>query len=50
MSDTTEPTPAAAIGKIERCDVRDIWPHEASDFTPWLRRAFMPRVKKLKLD
>jgi len=24
------------LGKIERGDIREIWPNEASDFTPWL--------------
>ena len=24
------------IGKIEKVDLRDIWPHEANDFTKWL--------------
>lgn len=26
-----------ALGKLEEIkDLRDIWPHEALDFTPWL--------------
>jgi len=25
------------LGKLERVPVRDIWPNETSDFTPWLR-------------
>lgn len=24
------------LGRLERVDVRDIWKHEATDFTPWL--------------
>ena len=24
------------LGKVERVDVKEIWPNEASDFTPWL--------------
>lgn len=27
---------APALGKIEMFDVRHVWPHEASNFTPWL--------------
>lgn len=38
MTDATEQMPSAPLGKIERCDARDIWPHEASDFTPWLAK------------
>lgn len=28
--------PAQNFGHLEHVDVRDIWPHEARDFTPWL--------------
>ena len=24
------------LGTIERVDLREVWPHEAQDFTPWL--------------
>ena len=26
----------AALGRLEPVPVRDVWPHEANDFTPWL--------------
>ena len=26
------------LGKIEKVDIKDIWSHEAKDFTPWLAR------------
>ena len=26
----------ADLGAIERVDLREVWPHEAQDFTPWL--------------
>lgn len=29
-------TESSGLGRIERGDLRDAWPHEASDFTPWL--------------
>ena len=27
---------AAGLGRIEKADLREAWPHEAADFTPWL--------------
>ena len=24
------------LGTIERVDLREVWPHEAANFTPWL--------------
>ena len=26
----------AEFGRLESKDLRDAWPHEANDFTPWL--------------
>ncbi len=34
VNELGRPTPE--LGKVERVDVRTIWPHEAHDFTPWL--------------
>jgi Domain of unknown function (DUF4268) len=28
----------AEVGRIERVALREVWPHEALDFTPWLER------------
>ena len=37
MTAVNEPgRPTPELGKVERVDVRTIWPHEAHDFTPWL--------------
>ncbi len=29
-------TETAGLGRIEKADLRNAWPHEAADFTPWL--------------
>ena len=29
-------TETAGLGRIEKADLREAWPHEAADFTPWL--------------
>ena len=29
-------TETAGLGRIEKADRRNAWPHEAADFTPWL--------------
>ena len=29
-------TTAKPISRIERVELREVWPHEAGDFTPWL--------------
>lgn len=39
MNSGAEELPGAAgIGRIERVSLREVWPHEALDFTPWLER------------
>ncbi len=29
-------TETAGLGRIEKADLREAWPYEAADFTPWL--------------
>lgn len=36
MNGKNENLTNSKLGKIERCDVKEIWPNEAGDFTPWL--------------
>ena len=40
------------LGKIEQVDVRDIWPNEAHDFTPWLasRLDLLGDALRMELD
>ena len=38
------------LGKIEKVDLREVWPHEASDFTPWLARHLHLLGEELGLD
>jgi hypothetical protein len=33
----------AELGRLEPVPVRDVWPHEANDFTPWLARQRISR-------
>jgi hypothetical protein len=28
--------PSASLGRLRRIDTREVWRHEASEFTPWL--------------
>ena len=40
------------IGKIQRARLRDVWPNEAHDFTPWLQENIeeLGEVTNLKLS
>ena len=38
------------LGTIERVDIREIWPNEATDFTPWLAENLATLGKALGLD
>jgi len=38
------------LGKLERVDIRKVWPIESSDFTPWLARHLDQLGDVLKLD
>lgn len=38
------------LGTIERVDLREIWPHEARDFTPWLADNLESLGEALSLD
>ena len=40
----------ATLGKVEQVDVREIWPDEASDFTPWLAQNLDLLGKSLELE
>jgi len=31
-----QPTSAASLGRLVRRDAREVWAHEAHEFTPWL--------------
>lgn len=44
MSDNAE------LSRIERVDVRQVWPHEAEDFTPWLGEHLADLGDALGLD
>src|SRR2546422_7497935 len=36
----------ASLGALKRLDVRDIWPNEAKDFTPWLAQNLSARSEE----
>ena len=38
------------LGKLERVDIREVWPLEAGDFTPWLAKHLDQLGDVLKLD
>ena len=38
------------LGEIQRVDLREVWPHEAQDFTPWLAENLDKLGKVLGLD
>lgn len=33
--------PPGGVGRLQRVPQREVWPHEAADFTTWLRRTLM---------
>ena len=43
-------TTMQGLGTIERVDIREIWPNEAADFTPWLAENLATLGKALGLD
>ena len=38
------------LGTIEQVDLREVWPHEAQDFTPWLAENLDKLGEALGLD
>ena len=38
------------LGTIEQVDLREVWPHEAQDFTPWLSANLDKLGEALGLD
>ena len=38
------------LGRIERGDIREAWPHEAADFTPWLAEHILELGEALGME
>ena len=38
------------LGQLERVEIRNVWPLESSDFTPWLAKHLSQLGDVLKLD
>ena len=38
------------IGKVQRAKLRDVWPNEAYDFTPWLQENIEELTEVTNLD
>ncbi len=38
------------FGELNKVSLREIWPHEASDFTPWLAKNIEELGKALGMD
>ena len=43
-------TTSDGLAKIQRVDLREIWPNEAADFTPWLAENLSELGRVLGLD
>ena len=41
---------AESLGRIQKVDLREAWPHEAADFTPWLAKHLTELGESLGLD
>lgn len=38
LTDSARGKPGSGLGRLEQCDLREAWAHEATEFTPWLAR------------
>ena len=50
MSEEANISELSGLGRIERSDLRDVWPNEAADFTPWLAEHISELGTALGLD